>query len=772
MLNQPQQLLLRPTSRPRPSIIGVRLASLFLVFALPLAAVAARVWYLQAVAAGRFETNWDKLQTETEEIPAQDGRILSADGLALAYDRTRFEVAVHYRWIEATPNPAWLREQARARLAPRDRRDSRKLAAAEAEVRRLRDDFWQALAIETASADLDQFRRRIEQRIARMKVSVERSRQDRRDEALRLAADLPQESGTWKSLWIALVRELTTAPTRETIEPIILKEELDYHALLKDVPLAAAVTIQSSPATFPTQAVQVRTTSDRVYPAGNFAAHVVGARRWMTDDQATPQIGATSTVREGISGIEQAYDPVLRGRPGLKRVVYNRRREIVSNEVIRQPVNGSDVTLTFDSILQAAAERILDEALASSHVPDSDRPDDSQEPAEPTAVPQGATLIAMDINSGDVLAAACAPRFDLSLYTDFDREKWDAAMADPRHPFFSRITALSAPPGSIFKVLTAVAALESGAIDGETPLHCQGYLDRPDQLRCMIYRQRGGSHGDVNLPDALCQSCNVYFFQAARQMRPQEFRTWIERFGFGAPTGIDLAGESAGRVPGLSGGSPAGRPRRGSDPQLAIGQSSLLVSPLQVARMMAAIANGGFLVQPRLGRPPQEKSAGGRDQLILASAETASAAPPRKIPDLSPRTLSIVREGLERVVNDPRGTGKSVRMTGVRIAGKTGTAETSGDQPDHAWFAGYVPADRPRIAFVVMLEHAGSGGQAAGPVARKFVEALIESGRVRSTESAAAVPRIADLQPGSERAKQHTPGQRPGTPVTLESEQP
>lgn len=739
MRNQPRQLLLRSTPRRGASAVGVRLVALFIAFAAPLGLVAARVWYLQAIAAWRFVTDWDTLRTETEEIPAQDGRILSADGLALAYDRTRFEVAVNYRWLEATPNPGWLREQARSRLAPRDRRDSRKLAEAEAQVRRVRDEFWQALARETSTDDLAQQRQRIEQRIGRMRESVECRRQEKRADAIRQQAAPSSESGSWQDLWMALVQELTTAPVRETLEPIILKEELDYHTLLTDVPLAAAVTIQSSAGTFPTQAVQVRMTSDRVYPAGSFAAHVIGARRWMPADSASPESPNVFRGREGISGIEQAYDPVLRGRPGLKRVVYNRRREILSTDVIREPQNGRDVTLTFDSDLQAAAERILDDTIASSTFSEPDNTDDSAPTSEPDVVPQGATLIAFDINTGEILAAACAPRFDLSLYADFDQEKWDAVVADPRHPFFSRITALSAPPGSIFKVLTAVAAVESGVVDDKTPLHCQGYLDRPDQLRCMIYRHQGGSHGDVTLADALCQSCNVYFFKAAKEMRPQQLRTWIERFGFGAQTGVDLAGESAGRVPGLSGGSPAGRPGRGADPQLAIGQSSLLVSPLQVARMMAAIANGGFLVQPRFARPPQESSAGGRDELILTSIESTFPATSRKIPDLSPRTLAIVREGLERVVNDPQGTGKSARVAGVRIAGKTGTAETSGDQPDHAWFAGYVPADRPRIAFVIMLEHAGSGGQAAGPVAKRFVEALVESGRIRRADAATAV---------------------------------
>lgn len=164
--------------------------------------------------------------------------------------------------------------------------------------------------------------------------------------------------------------------------------------------------------------------------------------------------------------------------------------------------------------------------------------------------------------------------------------------------------------------------------------------------------------------------------------------------------------------------------------QLAIGQSTLLVSPLQVARMMAAIANGGFLVKPQFASVAA--SSENANDILLTSDETKEFSDPQRIPDLSPRTLAIVKEGLRMVVNDPRGTGKSVRVRGLTVAGKTGTAETGGRQPDHAWFAGYVPADQPRIAFVVMLEHAGSGGKTAGPVAKKFIEALREAGLLRS----------------------------------------
>ena len=160
---------------------------------------------------------------------------------------------------------------------------------------------------------------------------------------------------------------------------------------------------------------------------------------------------------------------------------------------------------------------------------------------------------------------------------------------------------------------------------------------------------------------------------------------------------------------------------------LAIGQSRLTVTPLQIARLMAAIANDGWLVTPQVAR---DISAAGE-----GAAMTSTMIEPnrRRLPELSEGTLARVREGLEQVVAHPQGTGfKSVRMKEVAIAGKTGTAEIGGGRPDHAWFAGYVPADRPRIAFVVVLEQAGSGGKVAGPVAKKFVQVLLDQGVIRA----------------------------------------
>ena len=302
-------------------------------------------------------------------------------------------------------------------------------------------------------------------------------------------------------------------------------------------------------------------------------------------------------------------------------------------------------------------------------------------------------------------------------------------MSDPRSPFLSRATQMALPPGSVFKVISAVASIESGKMPPHETFYCQGYLDSTDKHRCLPFRHYGVGHGEVTLADALCRSCNVYFYTAARRMGPQTLVDWARRFGIGQKTGVDLPSESAGYLPApdlpLAPGErrPAWRP--GDTLDLAIGQSKLLVTPLQIVRAMAAVANGGNLVTPHLAAESGPS--------LMDSSSSIRSSPsnlqPSSIEGLHEETLDNIREGLRMVVHHPRGTGyKTVRMKEVTIAGKTGTAETNGI--DHAWFAGYVPAEQPRIAFVVVLQNGGGGGAAAGPVAHEFVKKLVDLGLV------------------------------------------
>jgi penicillin-binding protein 2 len=361
---------------------------------------------------------------------------------------------------------------------------------------------------------------------------------------------------------------------------------------------------------------------------------------------------------------------------------------------------GHDVVLALDATLQRTAEELLASALERRAI-------------APGAVePAGGAIVVMDVHDGAILAAASAPGFDPNLFAGEKSERLAALLAERAHPLFDRVCRMAIPPGSTFKVLTAVALLQSAAIGPRESFFCRGYLHQPDRQRCQIYVRQGIGHGEVALADALAVSCNVYFFHFAGQMGPRPLVEWAERFGFGRPTGVDLPGEAAGTLP-----SPEnirqleGHAWRTADTQsMAIGQGSLQVTPLQMLRMIAAVANGGRLVMPHVAK---EK----RGQNYFPPHDTENSSDP-----FLPGTLPAIREGLRRVVADPHGTAHStVYLATIGIAGKTGTAETGTDRASHAWFAGYVPAEDPKLAFVIVLEHAGDATTAAGPLAKRLV---------------------------------------------------
>ncbi|HID22415.1 MAG TPA: hypothetical protein EYP14_08435 [Planctomycetaceae bacterium] len=752
-----------------------RLAWLFMLLLIPLGAVASRLVFLQVVARDRFTMPKERLTEVYESLPSSNGRIVAADGTILAKDVQRFDVLVHYRWIEEPADRAWLRHQALSRLAGPERRDRNRVRLEQQRVLALRRAMWNRLAATVGQSPerLRGTRRAIQRRVERIADAVEQ-RRERRDGARSAATDdshgpPPSDqvartqapgasvSAWWRRVWKTVLAALTTPPERSARDPVVVQEELAYHVVARDVSLEAAAEIETHPELYP--GVRCRVTYRRVYPQHDLAAHVVGSRLRAGSTSAGPAGRVVPGTGEdpyayepddlvGRTGVERAYERWLRGVRGIRKLLKDRRGEIVHTQTLRQPRTGADVELTLNLPLQRRVEQILDRALT---VP----------PSGSGNRITGGCIIILDVRTGEVVAAADSPRFDLNLMNAPDPAEWARLATDPRRPFFPRVTHLQLPPGSVFKTLTAIAALESRWIDPDRPVFCQGYLDRPDRYRCLIYRRYGMGHGEVALTDALCRSCNVYFFTAARAMGAEPIVQWAERFGFGRPTGIDLPDEKPGHLP----RPPArfARPRQDSlltqatfspfehdatatqtpidgpvDPRirpakherwypgdtlgLAIGQSRLTVTPLQIARMMAAIANGGRLVTPHVVR---------RVHTQPSHADQPIVPEPIPIRGLSPETLARVREGLEQVVASRRGTGhRTVYLKEVAIAGKTGTAETGRAGPDHAWFAGYVPADEPRYAFAVVLEHGGSGGRAAGPLARKTVEALLDLGLI------------------------------------------
>lgn len=717
---------------------GLRLSWLFVFISLPILAIVVRLAHLQVFLTDVYVDSLDVTTVEYEPIDSRDGRIVSQDGRVLAYDQERFQITMHYRWLEDPPNEVWLKQQALATLSRADRRNPERVEAAKNEVLQRRALLARDLAAlaNISPEQLNAARKRVQERVERVVARMRRIREERLN-AQAGSADAPVEPDApwWSAAWNAVVTAVTTPPRRDNNDPLVAREELDYHVVLEDVPLSVRAEIESRPKRFP--GLRIATATRRVYPASGIAPHVVGTRLPLTHEEIESRreklhgadpLDYQQGDRMGRSGLERSYDAHLRGLRGERKIVRNRYREVIAEEIVRPPRSGNDVELTLHLPLQEEMESLLDDVLSGENRP---VPNENAESTEPLAlVPDGASLVAVDVQTGAVLVAASAPRFDLGLFATPDAETWQRIQSDSRRPMFHRAIQMTLPPGSVFKPLTSVAMIESGRIDPDRRIFCQGYLDRPDRHRCYVFNHFGIGHGDTNLSDALCHSCNVYFFEGARKIGPEPIVTWADRFGFGHPTGIDLPSESRGNVPSpRQTGAGTGRNSTwypGDTLGLAIGQSRLMVTPLQVARLMATIANGGYLVTPHVGKASLME--GSQRATVDAVAER------RRLPELSDVTLERIREGLERVVADPSGTGhKTVFMEEIAIAGKTGTAEVGGGRPDHAWFAGYVPADRPRIAFAVVLEHAGSGGKAAGPVAKRFVEALLGHGILQPT---------------------------------------
>ncbi|MBW3541190.1 MAG: hypothetical protein KY476_13055, partial [Planctomycetes bacterium] len=668
----------------------------------------------------------------------------------LAHDVERFAVLINYRWTQEPPDPLWLKRQALERLSRAERADDRKVEAATEAILAERRAMWRRLSELTgvSLAELQSERQAIQNRVERMVAAVEERRGAVHAAAKAAEPEIPADASAWERAWNTVVTTLTTSPERADLDPLTLPEQDANHRLLDGLSLEVAAEIESHPEMF--SGLSTERTSRRRYPEQTIAAHVVGVRRPIADEELAARqarfegddpLDYRPGDRQGQTGVEAHYERLLRGRRGLRRVVRNGRGEIVASEVVRHPQPGRDLVLTLNLELQRRMEQALDETLGPSATTVEEAPvirDDAS---------AGAALVALDVRTGAVLAAVSAPRFDLEVLAEPDADSWRQIVEDPRRPLFDRATRMAVAPGSTFKALTAIALLESG-LDPDATIFCRGYLDTPNRYRCYTYRHYGYGHGDTNLSDALARSCNVYFFSAAREVGPEPLVEWAGRFGFGRPTGIDLPGEEAGTLPApprerirLAAANVDGSLRDpdsgrgatglhwypGDTLGLAIGQSRLTTTPLQVARLMAAIGGDGRLVTPHVVRGfAQPQTADSSEQ----SWPVREAAP---IAGLSAETLRRVREGLERVVADPRGTGyKQVRLKEVAIAGKTGTAEVGPGRRDHAWFAGYVPADRPKVAFAVVLEHGGSGGSDAGPLARRLVQELLALGIIEA----------------------------------------
>lgn len=437
--------------------------------------------------------------------------------------------------------------------------------------------------------------------------------------------------------------------------------------------------------------VIVEVEPQRTYPTSTFAAHLLGYVREVSDEQMKGGRYRRGDMI-GQSGLERLLDEHLRGRDGGERIEVDALGRPVQIMRREEPDPGAQVITTIDRRIQEAAERVM--------------------------VGKAGSVIVMDPRNGDVLALTSSPAFPLDRLTgNLDRDEWVRLVKDPMSPLMNRALQGMYPPASVFKIIVAAAGLQEGSLTPMDNIYCNGEFN----LGNWTFKDwKPGGHGHVNLHQSIAQSCDIFFYQAGLKVGGDMMAKYAQAFGLGSPTGIDLGGERFGLVP----FSPAQRQRSkrawlpGDTVNMSIGQGQLLVTPLQIARMMAAVANGGVMWKPRLVQ---------RVERADGTLAYGSSSQMTERVDLSPVVWAFLRHSLAAVVKD--GTGALARVPGFEIAGKTGTAQTisksdSSKGQDHAWFASFAPVDDPQYVVVVLVERGGKGGQVAAPIARQIYEAI------------------------------------------------
>jgi penicillin-binding protein 2 len=333
--------------------------------------------------------------------------------------------------------------------------------------------------------------------------------------------------------------------------------------------------------------------------------------------------------------------------------------------------------------------------------------------AESLLTDRRGAVVALDPRDGGILAMASKPDYDLSVMSGVTSpDLWRSLNDDRATPLFNRATLTRYPPGSTFKMILAVSALENGIVSPSWRVNCAGSFRFGNKVFKDLH-----VHGSTDMVKAIQQSCNVYFYQLMLKVGLDNWSATAQQFGFGQMTGVDIAEESQGLLPTTGYMNKRYGPRgwtKGFLVSLGIGQGELGVTPLQMACYAMALANRGDYYQPHAVMGMLDKSNTRIDTLLYQS---------RRLP-YSPDTWSIVREGMRRAVMEPGGTGGMARVRSIQVAGKTGTAQNPHGL-DHAWFVGFAPFDNPVIAIAVLVENAGFGGSYAAPIAGKCMERYI-----------------------------------------------
>ena len=487
--------------------------------------------------------------------------------------------------------------------------------------------------------------------------------------------------------------KLQSLKKRPPFKPVKIKSDIDWNEL---------ALLEFNRVHLPGLIVDVR--PRRAYHYDDLASHLIGYLGEVDENDLRQSKDSPYRLGAFIGkyGVECQWETDLRGVDGGRQIEVDALgREIKPLRSV-DPFPGNNLILTIDLDLQQVAEEAFQDKRGA--------------------------LIAMDPKTGKILAMVSKPSFDPALFArNISPEEWRSLIENPHHPLQNKGIQGQYPPGSVFKIVTAIAGLESGVITPDTQLTCTGtYPYGNRDFRCW----KEGGHGTLSLHRAIVESCDIFFYQVGLKVGVDRIAHYASELGLGRPTGIYLPHEKPGIVP-----SSSWKKKRSGVPwysgetlSLAVGQGYLNTTPLQLVNLISAVSNNGIFYLPQVVE---------RVENIYGTVLKAYRPVEIGRANISENTFRIIHDALSGVVNEPRGTGWVCALKGVKVAGKTGTAQVitmaqnfrKGDMDrmplkyrDHAWFVAYAPCENPQIAIAVLVEHGGFGAAAAAPIAKKVIE--------------------------------------------------
>lgn len=763
-----------------------RLKILLMILFLITGVIALRAAHITIIQHDHWTAQAAEAMKRSTYIEPTRGRILDYKGEELAVDLPCTDVAVDYRAIVAEPDKRWLTNKAASRLRQRegsayteaDRSVRRQMLADEIErVKADLDRMWDVLAEVSGQTrqEIEEVRNAIVQRVEMRKryIWYANYRQALKEHE---QADPPPFWQKW------LLGDAADGPRLDQFQ-VEVAEESQAHVILSDVNQETVNYLGKNIDAFP--GLVLRPGVHRVYPHGDAACHVLGHLAKVTREDLTNDPNRDDPLRKywpndliGRSGLEALAEPTLRGSRGRLT------RKLGETEAMQDaaPIPGKDVTITIDIVLQKQIQAAFEKAT----IPGPTRND------PPEVHEMHGAAVVIDVATGEVRAMVSYPTYDLNkfeeLYPQMIRD-------DINNRLLNRATQYPLEPGSTVKPLVGLGAITDGLIEHDGTIECTGYLvlggKRYKVGRCWVASKFGSvlgengvahhpipwddphPNGHLNLSDALQRSCNIYFETLADEMGLEGLSKWYRRFGLGRPVGLGIP-ESVGRLPdGYRGPADV---RRSTTWFAGIGQGHVAATPIQLANATATIARDGLWIRPTLVTPGTKI-----DERLIRRGEGEFAAD-RVDLNLDPAGVRMAKDGMVRVANTKAGTGNKVKRSDLVVAAKTGTAQAAkfsvplrddkgdfvrdekgaivrrvlepskyqhpnpeavwyrgwgneGTDLNHGWIVGYAPADRPQIAFAVMVEYGGSGGATAAGIAQKMLEACIEHGYLTRTQT-------------------------------------